>query len=120
MTVDARQAPLVLAVAARSLSVSAAPIEEDRVEQNPSLFTPAPKLDNGRGELPPFESWTDPWLDAVPAENLDSGLGELPPYSEWRDPWVYSMPAEKIDGGLGEIRPITVSEKPAAAERRTP
>ena len=115
----ARKALLALCTAALALSASAAPGEQDRVAQDPGLYTPAPKIDNGLGELAPFSTWTDPWLYAVPAESLDSGLGELPPYSEWRYPWVYAMPAEKIDSGLGEIRPITVSENPTVAERRT-
>ncbi len=89
------------------------------VGQDTVLFTPAPRIDNGLGDLPPFQTWTDTWLFAVPAESLDSGLGDLPPYPEWRYPWVYAMPAEKIDSGLGEIRPITVSEKSALAEQRT-
>ena len=114
----ARQALFVLLAAALSLSVSAAPREKVVEEMDPNLFTPAPGIDDGLGELSPFETWTYPWLYAIPAAKLDSGLGDLPPYSEWRYTWVYSMPAEKIDSGLGEIRPITVSEKPAAPERR--
>ena len=114
----ARKALMALAAVALTLSVSAAPRENVLVEQDTSVFTPAPKIDNGLGELPPFEAWTDPWLYAMPAESLDSGLGDLPPYSEWRFPCVYSMPAEKIDSGLGELRPIAVSEMPALAERQ--
>jgi hypothetical protein len=116
--VFARKVLLALCAAAFALSTSAAG-ENARVAQDTNLFTPAPKIDNGLGELPPFATWTDPWVYAVPAESLDTGLGELPPYSEWRYPWVYAMPAEKIDSGLGEIRPITVSEMPTVAERRT-
>jgi hypothetical protein len=115
----ARKALLALCAATLALSASAAPDEKGLVDQDTGLFTPAPGIDSGLGELPPFETWTDPWIYAMPAEDLDSGLGDLPPYSEWRYPWVYSMPAEKIDSGLGEIRPTTVSAKPALAERRT-
>ncbi len=114
----ARKALLALCAAALTLSASAAFGGKRLVDQDTGLFTPAPKVDNGLGELSPFETWTDPWIYAMPAESLDSGAGDLPPYSEWRYPWVYSMPAEKIDSGLGEIRPTTVSAKPALAERR--
>lgn len=114
----ARQAVFVLLAAALSLSVSAAPEEKLVVEMGSNPFTPAPGIDDGLGELLPFETWTYPWLYATPAAKLDSGLGELPPYSEWQYPWVYSMPAEKIDNGLGEIRPITVSETLAQPELR--
>jgi hypothetical protein len=115
----ARKALIALCGAALTLSASAALGEKGLVAQDTSLFTPAPRIDNGLGELPPFETWTDTWLFAMPAESLDSGLGDLPPYREWRYTWVYSMPAEKIDSGLGEIHPITVSEKSALAEQRT-
>ena len=114
----ARQALVVLFAAALGLSVTAAPKERDLVEQDPSLFIPAARIDNGLGELPPFETWTYTWLYSTPAASRDDGLGELPPYSEWRYPWVYAMPAEKIDSGLGEIRPITVTEKLAPTELR--
>ena len=114
----ARKTLLALAAATLALSVSAAPSKNDLVEQDTSLFTPAPKIDSGLGELPPFEAWTDLWLYALPDGSLDSGLGDLPPYSEWRYTWVYSMPAEKIDSGLGEIHPISVAETPVLAERR--
>ena len=115
----ARQAIFVLLAAALSLSVSAAPGEKLIEEMGSNnLFTPAPGIDDGLGELSPFETWTYPWLYAIPAAKLDSGLGDLPPYSEWQYPWVYSMPAEKIDNGLGEIRAIAVSEKPVSPELR--
>jgi hypothetical protein len=114
----AKQAFIALFAAALSLSASAAPAEMSVGDLDPSLLTPAPRIDSGLGEVPPFETWTDPWVYATPAETRDDGLGELPPYSEWQYTWVYAMPAEKIDNGLGEIRPITVSETPLAPELR--
>ena len=113
----ARKALLALCAAALTLSASAA-FGGKRLVAGHRPLHPRAQVDNGLGELSPFETWTDPWIYAMPAESLDSGAGDLPPYSEWRYPWVYSMPAEKIDSGLGEIRPTTVSAKPALAERR--
>jgi hypothetical protein len=54
---------------------------------------PAAKIDNGLGELPHYNQWTDhPALarfaglrNPVGGEKLDSGLGDLPPYSEWKN-----------------------------------
>jgi hypothetical protein len=113
-----KQALLALLAAAVSLSASAAPAEKAVGGIDPSLLTPAPRIDSGLGEVPPFETWNDPWVYATPAETRDNGLGELAPYSEWQYTWVYAMPAEKIDSGLGEIRPMTVSETPLPPERR--
>ena len=110
---------VVLFAAALSLSAYAEPGEASPVEQDACVVVPAPKLDNGLGELAGFETWAEPWVCATPAEKLDSGLGDLAPYSEWRYTWVYSMPAEKIESGLGAIRLITTSESSALHQRTT-
>lgn len=94
---------LFAALAVAGLCTGVASAGDESSHDGMSHSTPAAKVDNGLGELPPLSEWREPWLYSTPAEKIDNGLGELPPVSEWREPWLYAMPAEKIDSGLGDI-----------------
>ena len=94
----------------------AAPGDQAGVGEDIGQWSPAARIDNGLGALPPFASWTYTWLYSTPADKVDSGLGELPPFKEWNAPWLHSIPADK---GAGESPSVAISAHPPGVEART-
>jgi hypothetical protein len=68
-----------------------------------ALLTPAPRVDNGVGELPRYTGSPDVWVYAQPAAKTDNGLGAVQVSSDSKEVWLHMQPAPKMDSGLGEI-----------------